>query len=301
MTLKLVLIITLCAPDLGAMEQAYTRILNYSVVERGTVAPELSKTWAAPKMRGHGYIMLRPASEANVYLRVIQCAGVAGYRPMSTFGWNATEILVQDPDALADAIRKPGSGFEVVGEPRPLGAGSPIRAMQAVGPAREVLYLTRIPEGTPHMQSARTFVDRPFIIILGNRDLGATAKFLHDRLGVDSGSPVPARMTVLNRAFGLDIETTHPLAMARISPDYAIELDQYPSNATDRPHCAGELPPAMALVSFETDSLEAVKGELLAPPRRIKQAPYNDRRVGTVRGPSGELIELVENESKTGR
>jgi hypothetical protein len=301
MTLKLILIITLCAPDLGAMEQAYTRVLNYTVVERGVVSSELSKTWAAPKMSGRGYIMLRPASQANIYLRVIQEDAVGGYRPMSTYGWNATEILVQDPDALAELMRSPGSGFEVVGEPRPLGPSSPIRAMQAVGPAREVLYLTRVPEGSAQMQSARTFVDRPFIIILGNRDLGATTKFLHERLGIDSGNTVQARMTVLNRAFGLNIETTHPLAMARISPQYAIELDQYPDGATDRPHAAGELPPAMALVSFETDSLEAVKGELLAPPLRIRQAPYSGRRVGTIRGASGELIELVESESKTAR
>lgn len=300
MTLKLILIITLCAPDLSVMERAYTGVLNYSVVDRGTVSSGLSETWAAPKMSGHHYILLRPESKANVFLRVVQSDELPGYRPMTTFGWNATEIMVQDPDALAVRIRKPGSGFEVAGEPRPLGPGSAIRAMQAVGPAHEVLYLTRIPQGAQPMRSARTFVDRPFIIILGARDLADTRQFLRERLSLQSTDPIRARMTVLNKSFGLDLETTHPLAMARLSPDYAIELDQYPTAAVPRPQAPGALPPAMAMVTIETNSLEPVRNLLLAPPRRIEQMPYGGRRVGTLRGSAGELIELVEDEPKTG-
>ena len=299
MTLKLILIITLCAPDLGAMEHAYTGVLHYSVVERGNVPARLSQSWAAPKMSGRPYLMLRPESNANIYIRVVQGDVPSDYKPMSTYGWNATEILVQDPDALAETIRKPGSGFTLAGEPRPLGPNSPIRAMQAIGPAHEVVYLTKPPEGGS-LETAHTFVDRPFILILGNRDLPTTRAFLDSTLGLSSGKPVEARMTVLNKAFGLDIETTHPLTLARVSPQYAIELDQYPDVAKERPQAPGELPPSMALVSFETPSLEPVKDKLLAPPQKIKQAPYDGRRTGTLRGPSGELIELIEDAQHSG-
>jgi hypothetical protein len=299
MTLELILIITLCAPDLGAMERAYTGVLHYSVVERGKVPAQLSKSWAAPKMSGRPYLLLRPESNANIYIRVIQSDEPSDYKPMSTYGWNATEFLVQDPDALAELIRKPGSGFTVAGEPRPLGPNSPIRAMQAIGPAHEVLYLTKPPEGGP-METAHTAVDRPFILILGNRDLPATQSFLESTFGVSSAKPISARMTVLNKAFGLDIETTHPLTVARVSPQYAIELDQYPDAARDRPHADGELPPAMALVSFATTSLGPVEDKLLAPPQTIKQSPYDGRRTGTLKGPSGELIELIENAQHSG-
>jgi hypothetical protein len=296
--LHLILMITFCAPDLGAVEQSYTQVLHYSVVDRGNVTSAQGAGWGAPKMRGHGYLVMRPASQANVYLRFIQSDAGGPYRPMSTFGWNATEYLVQDPYALANTIREPGTGFSLVGEPRPLGANSPIHAMQAVGPAQEVVYLTRVPEGG-RMPSATTVVDRPFVIILGTPDLSKTQQFLHDRLGMESGAPVQARMTVLNKAFGLDIETTHPLAMTRLSPEYAIELDQYPAAAGERPHRKSELPPAMSLVTFETDSLESVRDLFLAAPQRIKRMPYNGRRVGTIRGSAGELIELVESEPKS--
>jgi hypothetical protein len=145
------------------------------------------------------------------------------------------------------------------------------------------------------METARTPVDRPFILVLGNRDLLATRSFLDSTFGLGSGSPVSARMTVLNESFGLDIETTHPLAIARLSPQYAIELDQYPEQAQERAHARGELPPSMSMVTFETASLEPLKDKLLAAPRSIKQSPYNGRRTGTLQGPSGELIELIED------
>jgi len=298
MTLKLILVITLCTPDLQGTLQAYEHTLDYTMAGQGRVSLELSREWHAPNMNGHEYVLLRPASAADVYLRFIQAEAATGYRPMSTFGWNAIEMMVQDPDALADRLRVPGSGFEVVGEPRPLGPGSAIRAMQAVGPAREVLYLTKLPD-TGDLPPARTFVDRPFILVLGNRRLADARRFWSDVLGVHGSEPIQARMTVLNKAFGLDIETTHPLSVARLSPEYAIEMDQYPDEAQERQHEAGALPPAVALVSFETDSLQSVSKLLLAPPVRIDQIPYRGRRAGTLRGPSGELIELIENEPAT--
>jgi hypothetical protein len=295
MTLKLILIITLCAPDLHEMERAYRQTLGYTLVDRGQISAPLSREWHAPNMSGHEYVLLRPASEANVYLRIIQTAAVERYRPMSSLGWNAVEMQVQDPDALAGKLREAGSGFSVVGEPRPLGPASPIRAMQATGPAHEVLYLTKLPD-VDHQPVARTFVDRPFIIVLGNRSLSQTRLFWRDTLGVDSSPPVELRMTVLNEAFGLDVETVHPLSLARLSAEGAIEMDQYPAQALERPQRAGELPPAISLVSFATDSLQPVARLLLAPAVSLDEAPYHGRRAGTLRGPAGELIELIEDE-----
>jgi hypothetical protein len=44
------------------------------------------------------------------------------------------------------------------------------------------------------------------------------------------------------------------------------------------------------------DSLDAVKVPLLARAHAIASQPYAGRRVGMVRGPAGELIELVETQ-----
>src|SRR5690606_6641632 len=117
-------------------------------------------------MAGRRFVLMQPKSKEEVYLRFVQVDALDGYVPMKTYGWSAIEILVQDPDGLAAKFAHPKSPFKVVGPPRPLGPNSPIRAMQAIGPGNEVLYLTRVPpdfRGGP----AKTPIDRPFIMVVG--------------------------------------------------------------------------------------------------------------------------------------
>jgi hypothetical protein len=295
----MIVIITMSAPNLDLIEQAYSGPLNYSVVDRGQVPEDLATVWDAPRMAGRDYLLMQPESKAPFYLRFVQVDAVDGYGPMKTFGWNATEILVQDPDGLAQKLREKDSLFQIVGEPRPLSATSNIRAMQVVGPAKEVLYLTRIPphspgDSGPAMASATTYVDRPFIVILGGPDINAIRSFYHDKFGFEVSEPGSARMTVLNKAHGYDIETVHPIAMARISKEFAIEIDGYPDAATTRPHRFGELPPSMSIVGFEVATYDGLESSMLAPAHAISVAPYEGREVAVLRGAAGERIELIK-------
>ena len=101
-------------------------------------------------------------------------------------------------------------------------------------------------------------------------------------------------MTVLNKAHGFDIERVHPIAMARINNEFAIEIDGYPDTATTRPHRFGELPPSMAIVSFEVDSYDGLEDSMLGPAQPISGLPYNGRMVAVLRGATGELIEAIK-------
>lgn len=296
----LLVILTFSAPDLARVEEAYSTSLQYEVVERGEVDGELADAWDAPKMRGREFILMQPASKAPYYLRFVQSEAIDGYVPMQTFGWNAAELLVEDPDELARQFRARDSIFRIVGEPRPLSATSPIRAMQVVGPANEVLYLTRIPPPEPGQEgpvrsSATTFVDRPFIVILSGPDIDRLRDFWRTTFDVRVSEPMMARMTVLNKAMGLDIETTHPLAMARLTEEFSIELDQYPPRARKRPKRDGELPQAMAIVSIQVDNLDNYTDQVVAEPVEVHDLPYDGRRIAFMRGSSGELIELIES------
>lgn len=292
--LQLILIITLGVPNPTLMERAYAHSLSYSVVAQGEISPELASVWDAPRMAHRKYVIMRPASRANIYLRFVQVAPARGYIPMKTVGWNAIESMVQDPDGLARRLDGKDSPFRIVGSPRPLWPGSPIRAMQVVGPAKEVLYLTRLPGLSGQGTRATTYVDRPFVVVLGGTDLDAMRRFYGDMGLSVGGGTMQARLTVLNKAFGFDPETKHPIGMARVSDQYSLELDQYPESASIRPTRPGELPPAIAMVSFEVSSLTQVKAPLLAPAKAISSLPYQGRRVGVIKGPSGELIELIQ-------
>jgi hypothetical protein len=297
--IDLLVILTFTAPDLARVEEAYSSSLHYEVVERGQVDEELAGAWDAPKMSGRDFILLQPESDAPYYLRFVQSEAVDGYVPMQTFGWNAAELLVKDPDEIARRMRAEDSNFRIVGEPRPLSATSPIRAMQVVGPANEVLYLTRIPppepgQDGPVRSSATTFVDRPFIVILSGPDIDRLRDFWRTTFDFRVSEPMMARVTVLNKAMGLDIETTHPLAMARLTPEFSIELDQYPAQATKRPTRDGQLPPAMAIVSIEVENLDDYWEHFIAEPITVDEFPYEGRRIACIRGSANELIELIE-------
>lgn len=288
--LQSILAVTICAEDLAAVEAAYTKYLNYSVVERGLISAALARHWKAPLMAGRAYLLLRPESGAKVYLRFIQAAPVAGYEPLKTYGWNATEILVQDPDALAERLAV--SPFKIVGPPRNLSSNDNIRAMQVLGPANELLYLTRVAVGdtTFKLGRATTPVDHVFIVVCGQPGLEAARRFYAAHLQLEVTPPLRVRVSVLSKAHAQDPETLHPLAVVMLRETGLIELDQYPFSANARPQRAGELPPGQALVSFNVESLAGVA----AASATLADSFYGGRRSVVLSGVAGELIELVE-------
>jgi catechol 2,3-dioxygenase-like lactoylglutathione lyase family enzyme len=287
--LKTILIITISVLNLEAVETAYEDYLDYDTVERGTVSGELAAAWDAPAAAGREFVLMQPVSNARVYLRFVEGDAVAGYAPLMTQGWNATELLVKDPDALAGRLAD-GSPFEIIGPPKDLwDAPNAPRALQALGPGNEVLYLTR---------NARfetiSYVDRVFIMVVGGPSMTHLSQFYRKGLGLDVGDAAPFRIGVLSRAQGMAAETTYPLAIATISNEFLIELDEYPDAIRPRPVPDGELPPGVAMVAFEVSDLDAFDLPWRAEPKTIKAFPYDGRRIAVTVGPAGEWIELIE-------
>lgn len=297
--LGLLLILTFSAPDLNSVETSYNKNFGYEVAERGQVSPDLAKAWGTPNMEGRDFTIMRPEQGGDSYIRFVQNPAISGVEPMKTFGWSAGELLVQDLDDLAKRLRAPDSGFQILGEPRTLSATSKIRAMQAVGPAGEVLYLTQFPATDPDgalssFRTARSYVDRAFIAVVGGPDLEAMRTFYGSTFGRKVSEPGFARITILNKANNLDIDTVHPVANIRITDELVIEFDKYPEAATTRPHRHKMLPPGMAMVTITVDNLDDFKGLWLSDPIQLKQLPYGGRRTATIKGVADELIELVE-------
>lgn len=297
--LDAIIAVTLSAPDLGATERAYTTQLSYQVFERATVSPSLASGWGAKATQGREYVLLRPASGEPVYLRIVDAdAPAPGYAPLRTFGWNANEILVEDPIALAPLLKEP---FRIIGSPRPLDFNPNIVAMQATGPAGEVVYFTRIPPAGSgfNLSSAKSFVDRTFIVASGGPDVEASRAFYRDTLKMPTTDVIPSKIQVVQDAYGLprDAETRSSIVM--LPSNYLIELDQYPPAAVRRPTRRGHLPPGIAMVTFAVKSFEGVKLPWKVKPRARNEKPYDGRRAGIVIGPAGEWLELIETE--TGR
>ena len=286
-----ILAVTMTVSDLKPIEAAYTKYLGYKVVERGQVDAESAAVWKTPAVKGHEYMVMQPESGAPHYLRFVVTAEYADYQPFKTYGWNSTEILVKDVDAVAERLK--GSPFEIVGPPRNLSSSDEIKAMQVMGPAREFLYLTTIKNPAHPLGQAKSFVDRVFIVIDGGKDIDALMKFWSD-LGADVTKPNPVRLSAFNKVHGLDLDTKHLLSTAKLNGPFMVEVDQYPPNVIDRHVRDGDLPPGTAMVTIATDSIAGAKLSPVGQTAALKSLIYGGGRSAVIKGPNGELIELVE-------
>ena len=281
--------VTHAVPDLENIEQAYTRGLGYRPVDRGSVPPAVAHAWRAPAVAGRAYLTLEPESGEAVQLRFVESPAAAGFRALTTHGWNATELVVQDLDAL-EARLGAGGDFRLIGAPRSLTRFPTIRAMQVLGPAGECLYFTQIGAGTQfELAVARSFVGRVFVAVAGGPDLDAMFA-VYAGFANEIDPPVATPVAVISQANGLPIETLHRHGLIKLPWGTLIELDAYPAVTKPRPTPPGELPPGMAIVSFACEGLRRCA-------RAVPVAPGLLRGVGaaaTLKGAAGELIELVE-------
>jgi catechol 2,3-dioxygenase-like lactoylglutathione lyase family enzyme len=287
--LKSIVVVTIAVAQLGPVENAYERYLDYMNVGSGLVSEATAGAWGTPGMVGQPYMLMRAESGHPALLRFIEAEPVEGYAPMQTHGWNATELLVKDPDAIAERLED--SPFQIVGPPADLwNAPNAPRAMQAIGPGNELLYLTRNGQF-----NTKTAVDRVFIMVLGGPSMAAFNDFYGDRLGLNVSEPQPFQIGVLSDALELSPDTTFPLAIATISEEFLIELDEYPTGVTTpRPRADGMLPPGVAMVGFAVASIDAFELDWRAAPVALPEAPYLGATVAVTAGPAGEWIELIQ-------
>ena len=293
--LRYIAVVTLVVNQLSAVEEPYRQQLNYTAVHRGTVSAEQAALWAAPAMTGKPFVILGPASGEPVYLRFIEDQAAVMPPPGTSFGWNAAELLVTDPDRLADQLE--GSAFRVIGEPRDLWpAPDAPRAMQAFGPVGELLYFTRVIPSAFRipMTPASSPVDRVFIMVVGGPSMATMQDWYRDALGLKPGAASAWQINTLSQALKLPPETRYQLSIAPMPRDFEIELDEYPSVSKPRAVREGSLPPGIAMVSFGGDRLEDLRVDWRAPPARIAEFPYKGRRTAVTTGPAGEWLEFIE-------
>jgi hypothetical protein len=281
-------------PDLDIALEDYHGRLGLNIVERGELAADLAASWNCPASAGARIATLQPQSGAHCFIRLVEQPVPQDFRPVRTYGWAAYELTVQDvygwPDRLA------GSGFDIVGPPKPIEGLPYFIPMQVTGRGREMIYLNEVAENTPSsdLPKAASLTDHIFIVILATHDREANLAWLQEKIGLDVGGTYTLEYTMINKAFGLEAGTQSSITMVQKGRLPIIEVDDYPGAATARPCAAGCLPPGNALVTLAVDSLDAVKADFIAPPAVRGGTIYAGKRSATVVGMAGELLELVE-------
>lgn len=284
--------VTIATEDVAALTAVYERWLGYRCVAREPVPAALAASWGAPAVAGRPSALLSPAGADDSFLRFVESRRAPGYRAFHHFGWNAAEHIVQDCDAVAASLA--GSPFEMIGPPADLSFSDQIRALQVRGPADEVLYLTQIKSKLPMFDTpiARAPVDRVFIVILGGRTMDDIQDWYHARLAVPRAPVMAARISVLANARGAPEDTLYDIAAVPLAGQAFIEADVMPAGTLERTALPGELPPGIALVSFEVDELPDGLA-WLGEPATVAARPYGGRRSATCLGPAGERVELI--------
>lgn len=282
---------TVATPDIAKLRAMYTTWLGYKVREAGTVSNDLAASWGAPKASGHRYVLMSSDGSPDVFIRAVEESAVPNYRPMTTWGWNSFEIIIDDIDAVYAKIQK--SPFTIIGTPKPLFSSPTIHAMQVKGPANEVLYLTTQTgdRSASRLPLPGALIGRPFIIIIASADLSKLRDWYGDTFQMAKSPLRESPIGVLRDAQGLPDGMFGITTLSLKDHGNLLELDGYPSNTKERPRLPGQLPPGNAIATFTVADLDKLPVHFIVPPRRL----YGEHRAATVVGPAGELIELIED------
>ncbi|MGK0498930.1 MAG: hypothetical protein ACJAYG_000561 [Oceanicoccus sp.] len=281
---------TLVCSDIDVLVAAYVDYLSMSVLVDGQVSQQQADLWGASGLVGARFSVLR--SETGVcWIRAVEDKTAVAAVPFRQQGWMSLEVAVADVDQLA--IELQGSPFETYRPPADLDVSDDIRAMQVIGPAGEVLYLTQVKAPVPPFEipMAQSRVDRLFIPVMCCHNRDQAASFYTGFPGVKEYK-FDTKITSVNAAYGWELERKHSVATVQLAGQTMIEIDQIDA-AEPRPQAAGRLPAGIAMISYEVDSLDDLAVDWRAAPTAIAQAPYNGRVAGCCFGAGGELIELI--------
>jgi catechol 2,3-dioxygenase-like lactoylglutathione lyase family enzyme len=284
---------TIGAPSIDAVERWYTTWLGYVVIERSNVSVEMADSWGAPKSAGRPFILMQSSAKDDVYIRAVEVDPVPGYKAMTTWGWNAIEIICDDVDALHEEL-KTSAFTHLAGPANLMGGTSSIRAVQYKGPAEEVIYLTceTGDRSKSTLPLPRGPVDRPFIMVLAGPDLDEMDRFYTNAFRLkDNGFRFTSTGGLISMMQGRPDDEVYQLGLLRLTEKgNNIELDEYPDDTGPRPSAVGQLPPGCAMTTFNCEDLEATGLNYITAPI----TEYGGKRSATFIGPTGELTELIE-------
>ena len=280
--------VTITTPDLDKVIDIYSKYLGYRFISSTRVSAEQAKSWDAENIENSKMIFMSPESSNDFFFRFIEQDVDEDYVPFGTYGWNAAELIVKDVDRSAEKLI--GSPFEVIGEPADLSFTDQIRAMQIMGPSREVIYLTQFKSKLDEFDSPspRCDIDQTFIVILAGENLDDMQAFLNERLYIKKAEPMQSRIRAISKVFDLPEDTKYKSAALAIGDQSLIELDEMPSKAGPRAVRPGYLPSGISIVSFI-----AYDSSLIDKTYDSNIPSFEKARASTIKGSSGELIEII--------
>ena len=281
--------VTISTSDLNRIVEVYQEFLKYRITKSGQITKKESSAWGAENIIDADYIVMQPEKSDDFSFRFIHQPDQSNYIAFKSAGWNAAELIVKDVDELA--VKLENSPFKIIGAPADLSFTKDIRAMQVMGPANEILYLTQFKKIVPEFDSPkpRCFVDQTFIVVLAGKSLDEMQDYFHENFALDKATIIESRIRSISRVFNYPEDTKYKAAALALKDQSMIELDELPKEGSDRSSLDGYLPAGVAMVSFlYYGSGEKFKGKYLS------NLSFHESKICSVqKGSTNELIELI--------
>ena len=251
--------VTLIVADLTLMQTAYAA-LGLVPCARWQISAARATAWGQPQLAGLPVLELGPAAKGPSLLRCIEVQGAPVRPTRLSHGWMALEILVQDVDALAAQLARLAqlapSAFTVVGAAADLELSPNIRAMQLIGPAGEMLYLTQVKAPVPPFEVPlstpwpyKAALGPLFIAVMSTPSRAAVLQACAQLLP-KAQLQFETKVTVLNRALGRPVDQRWPVATLQFAGESLFEIDEVIDAQVTTP-ASGELPSGLAWISMD--------------------------------------------------
>ena len=281
--------VTVPSPDLSNTAELYTQFLGYRIVDRGKITKEEAVHWNAENIEGSNYIILQPENSDDFSFRFIEQDIQNDYIPFKSPGWTAAELIVKDVDDLAEKLFY--SEFEIIGPPADLSFTDQIRAMQVIGPSKEILYLTQFKSKLQEFDSpeARCDVDQTFIVILAGQSMDQMQTFYCDAFNLEKAPVMDSRIRAISRAFGKPENTQYKSSAIPIKDQSLIEIDELPKGSERRLGEPGYLLPGISIVSFLYYQSEINNSDTY----RCNLPNQKNKKCSVLHGQNQEIIELI--------
>lgn len=285
---------TLLTQDIRHASKAYQEVLGFTLTSQGKVSFEQAEMWATRELEGRPYHVLATET-GDSWLRLIQDPHCQPPETLKSHGWMALESNVGDVSSLRNCFKDGDDRFQIIGEPAYLQISDAIKAMQVIGPCGEVHYLTQIERPVPPFELPMTQkrTGSLFIPVLCTPERSSSLAFYESLHNAGQGIRFETKITVLNNAWGQNIEHQYPVATLQLDGNCLFEIDQLPEASPVHVN-EDSLPSGIALITCAVKNLDAIASATGATIHEIKNEYYPSSRVLLLKGPAGEWIELTE-------
>ena len=269
--------------------RAYCDELGYEILDDTPICEEYAAFSGNIDATERSSYILKPKSDAPVYIRLIQCDEEIEDIAAPLHNWFAIELTVKDSAALFEQLSA-GGYFKPYAPPNVLPFTDKIFPFQCRGQNGEILYLNEIRGSLEDLDLplAASFVDYIFIVILNASSFSSSADFYKSLLSIQIKEEHEIVYKTINRVFDLPLDAKHKLKTLGHDRSVFLEIDQAP-NVKFGEKSTAIIERGLSCVSFvHPDPLAADADGVV-----LQRAPYNGCSVSQIYGPDGERIELI--------